>query len=163
MVKRTKYGRQCGYTLIEIVVALAILSVLVGVVTPFVQREAQRERERELRTALREIRSALDAYRQAVKEGRIKVPPTSSGYPKHLDDLVSGAVNEAKPEGARIYFLRRIPRDPFDTSSGASATQTWGLRSYASPAQAPAEGDDVFDVYSRSNSVGLNGVPYREW
>jgi len=159
----TRSSREPGYTLIEIIIALAILAVLVSVVTPFVQREVQRERERELRSALREIRSALDAYRQAVKEGRVRVPPTSSGYPKQLDDLVSGAVNEAKPDGARIYFLRRIPRDPLDLRGGVPAATTWGRRSYASPPQEPVEGDDVFDVYSLSNGVGLNGVPYREW
>jgi len=88
--------------------------------------------------------------------GVIEKPADRSGYPPSLNALAEGAKDKRRPDGAQLYFLRRVPRDPV---SG----EDWGLRSYKSPAAEPAPGEDVFDVYSLSQAKGLNGVPYREW
>jgi general secretion pathway protein G len=152
-----------GFTLIELLVTLAILAVLASAVVPLAEVTVQRTKESELRSALRQIRGALDEYKRAVDEGRIVKKADESGYPPSLDVLVAGVPNEKDPKKAKIYFLRRIPRDPFGTDPSVPPARTWGLRSYASPHDAPAEGNDVFDVYSRAEGKGLNGIPYREW
>jgi general secretion pathway protein G len=156
--------RQLGFTLIELVVTVAIIGLLATAVIPSAQLIYQRERESELRSALREIRTGIDGYKRAVENGHVKIALDQSGYPPSLQALVDG-VEDARSakEGVRIYFLRRIPRDPFWPDPTASAEDTWGLRSYASSADDPQPGDDVFDVYSRSAKTGLNGIPYREW
>ncbi len=153
-----------GFTLVEILVTVAIIGVLASVVLPMTELAVQRGKDQELRSALREIRGALDAYRAAVKEGRIAHSETMSGYPPNLNVLVEG-VEDAKSanRGTMIYLLRRIPRDPMSQNSDISPEEQWGLRSYSSSADEPEEGDDVFDVYSRSPGVGLNGIPYRDW
>ncbi len=152
-----------GFSLIELVVTLAILALLASMAVPFAQLVQQRHQETELREALRQIRTALDAYRQGVKEGRIESPADGSGYPPDLDALWRGAADKTKPDASALYFIRRLPRDPFYPDPATPAAETWGLRSYASPPDAPAAGRDVFDVYSLSPKTGLNGVPYREW
>ena len=155
--------RHSGFSLIELMITLAMLALLASVAVPFAQLAQQRHKEGELREALRQIRSALDAYRQAVKEGRIEAAADSSGYPPDLDVLWKGVPDKTKPDASKLYFLRRLPRDPFFPDASAPAAETWGLRSYASPPDAPEPGPDVFDVYSLSTASGLNGVPYREW
>lgn len=152
-----------GFTLIELVVTVAIVAILASVAVPLVELNVQRAREHELRSALRQIRGALDAHKRAVEEGRIEARVGGSGYPRSLDELVKGVPDAKSPTPARIHFLRRLPRDPFATNREASAAETWGLRAYSSPPDAPAAGDDVYDVYSRSGRTGLNGQPYREW
>lgn len=152
-----------GFTFVELMVTLAIMAVLVTVATPLVQLSLQRQKERDLRFALAEIREALDAYRRATDQGRIPVRLGESGYPRNLNQLVEGIIDQRSPNRKLIFFLRRIPADPMAESSHARPADTWGLRSYASPADSPSEGEDVFDVYSRSDKVGLNGVPYRDW
>ncbi|MDA8260873.1 MAG: type II secretion system protein [Betaproteobacteria bacterium] len=152
-----------GFSLIELVVTLAILALLASMAVPFAQLVQQRHKETELREALRQIRTALDVYRQGVREGRIESPADGSGYPPDLDALWRGAADKTKPDASKLYFIRRLPRDPFYPDPAAPAAETWGLRSYASPPDAPAAGRDVFDVYSLSPKTGLNGVPYREW
>jgi general secretion pathway protein G len=141
-----------GFTLIELLIVLAIVALLASVAAPLAELGYQRGKEQELRHALREIRSALDEYKRAADEGRIEKKADESGYPASLAALVDGV--QAKEE--KIYFLRRIPKDPM---SG----EDWGLRSYRSPANDPQAGKDVYDVYSKSDEVGLNKVPYREW
>ncbi|MHB8982424.1 prepilin-type N-terminal cleavage/methylation domain-containing protein [Thiobacillus sp.] len=155
--------RSGGFSLIELMVTLTILALLASVAVPFAQLVAQRQKETELRSALRQIRGALDSYRRYVKEGLIESPADASGYPPNLDVLWQGVPDKTKPDGSRIYILRRLPRDPFFPDSAAPPASTWGLRSYASPPDAPAEGRDVFDVYSLSSTTGLDGVPYRQW
>jgi general secretion pathway protein G len=152
-----------GFTLIELVVTVAIVGVLASVAVPLVEVTAQRTKEHQLRSALRQIRGALDAHKQAVDEGRVRARTGGSGYPARLADLVQGVTDVSGPAGARIYFLRRLPRDPFQRDPSLGAEETWGLRAYGSPPDAPTEGEDVYDVYSRSERVGLNGQPYREW
>lgn len=152
-----------GFTLIEMVVTVAVVAVLAAIAVPVMQLTAQRAKESELRTALRQIREGIDAYKRLTDEGRIARAADGSGYPPRLEDLVEGAPDAKSPGSARIYLMRRIPRDPFSTDTSLDAAASWGRRSYASPPDAPAAGADVFDIYSRAPGVGLNGIPYREW
>lgn len=155
--------RQKGYTFIEVVATLAIIAILTSIALPLAEVSAQRKKEEELRLTLRQIRDALDTYRQAGDEGRIVRKAGDSGYPRTLQVLIDGVEDAKSPTGSKMYFLRRIPRDPFYPDPSVPAAQTWGKRTYASPPDAPREGDDVFDVYSLSPGTGLNGVHYREW
>jgi general secretion pathway protein G len=152
-----------GFTLIELLVTLAILGVLASMTVPVAQVMRQREREQELREALHQIRGAIDAYKTASKDGRVPSDSGASGYPPTLNVLVDGVKDQNDPKGAKIYFLRRLPRDPMSHDPQLDAADTWGKRAYASEPQDPQEGDDVYDVYSTSTAVGLNGIPYRNW
>ena len=155
--------RQTGFTLVELMITLAIIGILATMAYPMREIVMKRERERELRIALREIRLALDAYKQAGDEGKLAKTADASGYPENLDALESGIEDASSPDKRRIYFLRRIPRDPMNPDTTLSPAATWGKRSYASSHDAPQEGRDVFDVYSLSRDKGLNGVAYRNW
>ncbi|RKP46466.1 type II secretion system protein [Trinickia fusca] len=152
-----------GFTLIELLVTLAILGVLATLVVPAAQVMRQREREQELRRALHEIRGAIDAYQTASKAGHVAMELGASGYPSTLEVLVDGVPDQTDPKQRKLYFLRRIPRDPMNNDAQLDAAATWGKRSYASEPDDPHEGDDVYDVYSTSKGIGLNGVPYRQW
>jgi general secretion pathway protein G len=152
-----------GFTLIELLVTLAIMAVLALVATPLMQLAVQRDKERDLRSALIQIREGLDAYKRATEQGRIAVKIGESGYPKSLEDLKNGVPDIRSLNKQKLYFLRRLPADPMANDESSEPESTWALRSYASPPDEPAEGNDVFDVYSKSNKVGLNGVPYAKW
>jgi general secretion pathway protein G len=145
-----------GFTLIELLITVAIVALLASVALPLAEVTVQRNKESDLRHALREVRSAIDAYKRAADDGVIERASDASGYPPTLATLVDGVADKRNPDAPKIYFLRRVPADPV---SG----EEWGLRSYASSATEPQPGKDVFDVYSKSADVGLNGVPYREW
>ena len=156
-------SRARGFTLIELMITVAIIGVLASMAVPLKEIVVKRAQERELRTALREIRAGLDAYKKAVDEGKVKGSVGDSGYPKTLDELASGVENSASAERQKIYFLRRLPRDPLHPDEATPAAQTWGKRSYASSSETPQEGVDVFDVYSLAKGRGMNGVVYRDW
>ncbi len=145
-----------GFTLIELLITVAILALLASVALPLAEVTVQRGKEQELRRALREIREGIDAYKRAADDGAIDKPVNKTGYPPSLAALVEGAADKRDPKGARIYFLRRVPADPL-------THEPWALRSYVSPPDAPSSGEDVFDVHSKSDQTGLNGVAYKEW
>jgi len=152
-----------GFTLVELVVTVAIVAVLASIGMPLAELALKRQREQELRSALREVRAAIDAYKLAADQGRIARSVEQSGYPANLDVLVRGVEDMRSKTREKIYFLRRLPRDPTFPDATVPAANTWGRRSYASPPDAPREGDDVYDIYSLSPGAGLNGVDYRNW
>jgi general secretion pathway protein G len=152
-----------GFTLIELIITVAIIAILALGLVPLTQLASQRAKEQELRAALRDIRTAIDAYKKATDENRVEKKADETGYPPDLEMLAKGVKDIKTPDEKMIYFLRRVPRDPFFDDSSAPADKTWGLRSYASPPDEPKEGDDVYDVYSLSKRTGLNGIPYKDW
>lgn len=146
----------------ELLAVLAILGILASAAFPLAEMASRRQREQDLRHVLRQIRDAIDQYKKAVDNGQVERKLGQTGYPPTLDVLVDGVRDLRDAEGRKIYFLRRIPTDPFAADGGHGAA-SWGLRSYASPPDDPAPGDDVFDVHSRSQLIGLNGVSYQRW
>ncbi len=151
-----------GFTLVEMLVTLTLVAIIASMAFPLIQIDQKRRQERELKDALIQIRTALDNYKQAVEDSRIYMPADSSGYPKTLNDLVEGVPDLKDAKGRKVYFLRRIPTDPF-APDGLTPAESWGLRSYASPPDAPEEGEDVYDVYSKSKKTALDGSRYDSW
>jgi general secretion pathway protein G len=152
-----------GFTLIELMVTVVIVALLASIGLPLAELAVKRQKEQALHGALREIRTAIDAYKLAVDQGRIRRSADQSGYPESLDALVAGVEDARSPKHEKIHFLRRLPRDPLFPEAGTRAADTWGKRSYASAPDAPREGADVYDVYSLAPGAGLNGVPYKDW
>src|SRR5437660_4266327 len=156
-------SRGQGFTLIELVIPVAIVALLASVALPVSELAVQRTKEQELRRTLRQIREAIDSYKQASDEGLIQKSVGDSGYPKKLEDLAEGVDDQKSAKKEKVYFLRRVPRDPLNADPTLSAAATWGKRSYASPPDDPRDGDDVFDVFSLAPGKGINGQPYRDW
>jgi len=148
--------RLAGFTLVELLITVTIVALLASVAVPLAEVAATRAKEQDLRRGLRELRGAIDAYKRAADEGVIERPADASGYPPSLAALTEGVPDKRKPDAPKVYFLRKVPADPF-------VPEGWGLRSYASPHDAPQPGKDVFDVYSLAPGTGLNGIPYRQW
>jgi general secretion pathway protein G len=152
-----------GFTLIELLVAATIVAVLASTALPLAELTVKRTNENELRASLREIRSAIDAYKQATDDGRIMRKADESGYPPNLEVLVAGVEDARSAKKLRITFLRRLPRDPMHADPKTPAADTWGKRSYDSPHDAPRDGKDVYDVHSLSARSAMNGTAYRLW
>jgi general secretion pathway protein G len=156
-------SRSRGFTLIELVITVAIVGVLASAVMPLNELVHQRAKEQDLRRALREVRAAIDAYKQASDEGRIVKKVGESGFPKTLGELAEGVEDQKSPKKDKMYFLRRIPRDPFASDPDKAPADTWGKRAYSSPPDDPRDGEDVFDIYTLAAGKGMNGRPYKEW
>ncbi len=186
-----------GFTLIELVVTLALVSLMAMVAVPLYEVTSIRMKEMELRTALRQIRTALDAYKDAADGGKVQKDASDSGYPPSLKVLVEGvdavqtAANMAASSGnsssssasnsssnfgtnfgsnsgnnngpTRLMFLRQVPRDPFTPDPSVPPEEQWDTRSYGSPPSDPQPGKDVYDVMSKSTTVGSNGIAYKDW
>jgi len=151
------FRKPSGVTLIELLVTLVILSVLATCIMPLSRISYKRSKELKLRENLRIIRTALDEYKRLSDEGKIPRKAGASGYPENLEVLVEG-VDLKGPVKMKKKFLRRIPRDPM-TEDGE-----WGLRSYFDePDSEIWGGQDVYDVYSKSEEIALDGTPYKEW
>lgn len=149
--------RQRGFTLIELMVSVFIISILVGLALPLAKNSIKREREFELHAALREIRTAIDKYKDASDRGFIMMKVDTNGYPEKLEVLVDG-VPMVGTVDKKIKFLRRIPRDPMTNST------EWGLRSdQDDPKMNQWGGQDVFDVYTKSEGTALDGTKYKDW
>ncbi len=159
--------RQRGFTLLEMVVTMFILALLTAVAIPVIETSVKREKEIQLQQNLRLIRQAIDEYKKLADEKKIKVKPDSFGYPPDLETLVNGVEveQEITDDSGRkttkkvlVRFLRRIPLDPMTNS------YDWGLRSYKDePDSDTWGGDNVYDVYTRSQGRALDGTKYRDW
>lgn len=155
--------RQRGFTLIEMMITLTLLSILVAASTPLVRHYHQLRQEEELRESLRAIRSAIDHYLQASIEGRIEKKIDESGYPPNLKALSEGVADAKNPNGKMIYFLRRIPRDPLCDCANRADEETWRLRSSTQERGDFSGGKDIYDISSSASGSGLNGIPYAQW
>jgi len=159
---RRRVKSSAGYTFVELLVVSAILATLAAVALPLVQVTAQRQREVELRRALREMRDAIDRFKDAVDSGAIpqtELKPANEGYPPDMETLVEGVEVANDATGRKLRFgLRRIPIDPMTNSTD------WGMRSYQDKPDSGTWGrQNVFDVYSKSEATGLNGTRYKDW
>ena len=153
--------REQGYTFIEVIVVTAILLILASAVMPLAQVTSQRQREVELHRSLREMRTAIDKFKDAVDTGQIAasdLEPGNEGYPPDLETLVEGVSAANDATGRKLKYLRRVPIDPMTNST------EWGLRSYQDkPDSTSWGGKNVFDVYTKSTATALDGTKYRDW
>ena len=154
-------ARANGFTLVEVIVVITILMILASAAMPLARVTQQRQREAELRRSLREMRTAIDKFKDAVDNGLIattELRPGSEGYPPDLDTLVEGVPAANDASGRKLKFLRRIPIDPMTNGTD------WGKRAYADRADATSwGGQNVFDVYTTSGATALDGTKYRDW
>jgi general secretion pathway protein G len=152
-----KFAKPRGFTLLELIVSVMVISILVGLAVPLARNSIKREKEIELRTALREMRTAIDKYKDASDRGFIMVKVDTEGYPEKLQDLVDG-VQMVGAVDKKLKFLRRVPVDPMTKSA------EWGLRSYQDdPKSASWGGQNVFDVFTKSEGTAFDGTKYKEW
>lgn len=160
MMKRVR-----GFTLVELLVTVALIGIAAAVVLPFGALMQERAKEAELRVALRTIRQALDNYKAAADAGLIDKPTGSSGYPPNLEVLARGVPRSAAfgMSATPLVFLRRVPRDPFFPDRDTPAAQTWNVRRYGAPEGDFSAGPDVFDVSSKSAAIGLDGSKVGDW
>ena len=158
---RVARSGQGGYSFVELLIVTAILFILASAVVPLAQVASQRQRESELRAALRQVRTAIDKFKDAVDNGRIattELEPGSEGYPPDLETLVDGVPIQNDQSGAKLKFLRRVPIDPMTNS------MEWGLRAYQDKPGSTTWGrGNVFDVYSKSGGTALDGTKYKDW
>jgi len=152
-----------GFSYIELVFTVAILALLATSATPYLENTITRNKEKELRENLRNIRTAIDAYKSAYDAGKMTKIVGESGYPKTLAVLETGVIDKTSPEKKKIRFIRKIPADPMYEGEITTAANTWGKRSYDSEVDNPTEGSDVYDIYSLSQQKGLNDTPYSKW
>jgi general secretion pathway protein G len=157
--------RNAGFTLVELLVTLALIGIAAAVVLPMATLMETRAKEAELRQALRVLRKSIDDYKAAADAGLIEKTTGSSGYPPSLDVLVTGVPRttvfgfNATP----ILFLRKVPRDPFYPDKSVPAAQTWNLRRYGAQPSDFSPGPDVFDVSSKSSRQALDGSSLDAW
>ena len=169
MMASTARSRLRGFTFIELIITLALVGLVSMLALPLYEVTATRIKEAELRQALRTVRAALDTYKAATDSGALKREPGQSGYPPSLELLTQSLDLASKPDASgtlasqRMVILRQMPRDPFNTDFQLPPEQTWTTRAYASRADDPQPGDDVFDIASKSSAIGLNGTPYSSW
>ena len=157
-MKRQKFQRirrsERGFTLLELIIASAILVVLSSMAVPLARLTIQRERERMLRTDLWEMRDAIDRYKDAADRGGFQIKVDSQGYPPDLETLVKGV----DVQGKKIRFLRKVPIDPM------TGTTEWGLRSMQDDPDSDSwGGQSVFDVFTKSQGTALDGTKYKDW
>jgi general secretion pathway protein G len=151
------YSRSRGFTLIELMVTVMIIGILTGMAVPLAKRSIQREREIALKQYLREMRTAIDKYKDASDRGLIQVKVGTEGYPESLEVLVEG-VDMVGQVDKKLKLLRRIPIDPMTNST------EWGLRAYQDdPKSSSYGGENVFDVFTKSEGIALDGTKYKEW
>jgi general secretion pathway protein G len=156
-MKRMKLAREHGFTLIELTVSVLIVAILTGLAVPLARNSIKREKEFELRVALREMRTAIDKYKDAADRGLIMVKVDTEGYPETLQVLVEG-VQMVGAVDKKLKFLRRVPTDPMTNST------EWVLRSYQDDIKATSwGGQNVFDVYTKSEGTALDGTKYKDW
>jgi general secretion pathway protein G len=146
--------REAGLTLVELIVTVAILALLAGAAIPIARFQVKREKERELRYDLWQMRDAIDHYKDAADRNAFITKVDSQGYPPDLQTLVDGV----DVQGKKVRFLRRIPLDPM------TGKAEWGMRSMQDdPTSDSFGGQSVFDVYSKSDGTALNGTKYKDW
>lgn len=156
-MSRLRHSRS-GLTLVELIVVTAILALLSTMAVPLTRYKVMRDKERELRIALREIRTAIDKYKDAADANKFQVKVGTEGYPESLEQLVEGVTMSGSADGSKIKFLRRIPVDPM------TGKAEWGLRSLQDdPKSTSWGGQNVFDVYSKTTLRARDGTPYAEW
>jgi general secretion pathway protein G len=163
-------ARKSGLSLVELIMTLSILSILAGLILPSAQLMAKRTKEIELRRNLRVIRNAIDDYKKTQDEVCLKNPAAvgctatkDSHYPKTLTILVEGQEFPDGVKSVKKKFLRRVPRDPFNTGTENSPEETWGVRAYTDKECSDKLGEDVYDVCSMSDGTAIDGTKYKDW